>query len=209
MKKLAFDPFTVKYLIATHGHIDHTGGLAYLKEKLRAEVVAHELELPAVEGKNIVLTAASYYGVKYRPVAVDVVLRGEEETLDLGGLKLVLLHTPGHTPGGISPYVDLGGKRVLFGQDIHGPFHPPGAPIWPPGNNRYTGFWLLSRISSARDILGFINPMKRSGGTSKAACNATEKKCSSGQRIKWCATIFYIFLFYIFIHGRKSVVDVQ
>ncbi|WP_242655786.1 MBL fold metallo-hydrolase [Desulfofundulus australicus] len=51
MKKLAFDPFTVKYLIATHGHIDHTGGLAYLKEKLRAEVVAHELEFPEWKGK--------------------------------------------------------------------------------------------------------------------------------------------------------------
>ena len=124
LKKLALDPASVKYLVATHGHIDHTGGLAYLKEKLKAKIVAHERELPAVEGKNAALTAASYYGVKYRPVTVDVVLRSEEETLSLGGLKLVFLHTPGHTPGGISPYVDLGGKRILFGQDIHGPFHP-------------------------------------------------------------------------------------
>lgn len=57
-------------------------------------------------------------------MTVDIVLRGEEEALALGWLKLTCLHTPGHTPGGISPYVDIGGKRVLFGQDIHGPFHP-------------------------------------------------------------------------------------
>lgn len=122
IEKLSFNPASVKYLVATHGHIDHTGGLAYLKEKLQAEVVAHELELPAVEGRNVALTAADYYGVKYRPVKVDIVLRGKEETLNLGGLKLVMPHTPGHTPGGISPYVDLAGKKVLFGQDIHGPF---------------------------------------------------------------------------------------
>lgn len=115
IRKLDLDPFSLKYLVATHGHIDHTGGLAYLKEKLPAKVVAHERELPAVEGKNPALTAESYYGVKYRPVTVDIVLRGEEETLDLGFLKLTFLHTPGHTPGGISPYIDLGGKRVLFG----------------------------------------------------------------------------------------------
>lgn len=124
LKQLGFDPACVKYLVATHGHIDHTGGLAFLKEKLQAEIVAHERELPAVEGGNTVLTAAGYYGVKYRPVTVDVVLRGEEKILNLGGLNLVFLHTPGHTPGGISPYVDLGGKRILFGQDIHGPFNP-------------------------------------------------------------------------------------
>ena len=33
------------------------------------------------------------------------------------------LHTPGHTPGSISLYLDREEKRVLFGQDIHGPFH--------------------------------------------------------------------------------------
>ena len=32
------------------------------------------------------------------------------------------LHTPGHTPGSISVYIDRGGKRILFGQDIHGSF---------------------------------------------------------------------------------------
>ncbi len=124
IEALSFDPGSVKYLVATHGHIDHTGGLVYLKEKLKAEVVAHQYELAAVEGRNPALTAADYYGVEYKPVKADIILRGEEETLPLGSLKLVMLLTPGHTPGSISPYVDTGGQRVLFGQDIHGPFDP-------------------------------------------------------------------------------------
>lgn len=123
IKQLGFDPPAVKYVVATHCHIDHIGGLAYLKEKLSARIAAHILDLPAIEGKKIRLTAAFLYGVLYKPVTVDVVIKGDEETLDVGDLKLVCPHTPGHTPGGISPYVDVEGKRILFGQDIHGPFN--------------------------------------------------------------------------------------
>jgi glyoxylase-like metal-dependent hydrolase (beta-lactamase superfamily II) len=54
---------------------------------------------------------------------VDRKLRGAEEVLTFGGEALHCLHTPGHTPGSISLYLDRGGKRILFGQDIHGPFH--------------------------------------------------------------------------------------
>lgn len=124
IESLAKDPGSVKYLVATHGHVDHTGGLAYLKETLKALVVAHQYDLAAIEVQNPAKNAAGYYGVEYRPVKADIVLRGEEETLRLGGLELVMLLTPGHTPGSISPYVDAGGQRVLFGQDIHGPFDP-------------------------------------------------------------------------------------
>lgn len=114
---------SLEYIIVTHGHIDHIGGLAFLKDKLQAQVVAHQLELPAVEEGLPHLTAASWYGVKYEPAKVDYVLKGDEERVKLGNLELVCLLTPGHTAGGISPYVDVGGKRVLFGQDIHGPFN--------------------------------------------------------------------------------------
>lgn len=114
---------SVKYIVVTHGHIDHIGGLAFLQERLQAEVIAHQLELPAIEEGLPHLTAAAWYGVKYEKVKVDQVLQREEEKIKVGQLELVCLHTPGHTIGGISPYVDTGGKRVLFGQDIHGPFN--------------------------------------------------------------------------------------
>ncbi len=114
---------SLKYIVVTHGHIDHIGGLAFLKEQLQAQVIAHQLELPAIEEGLPNLTAASWYGVKYEKVKVDQVLQGEAEKIKVGQLELVCLHTPGHTVGGISPYIDIGGKRVLFGQDIHGPFN--------------------------------------------------------------------------------------
>jgi glyoxylase-like metal-dependent hydrolase (beta-lactamase superfamily II) len=118
------DAASIKYIIATHGHIDHIGGLKYLQEKLQARVVAHTLEMPAIQEGRPELTAASWYGVKYQKVEVDIVIQGKQQSVPVGGLKLHCLHTPGHTPGGISVYLDHGGKRILFGQDIHGPFNP-------------------------------------------------------------------------------------
>jgi glyoxylase-like metal-dependent hydrolase (beta-lactamase superfamily II) len=53
---------------------------------------------------------------------MDQRLKGDHEILRFAGQELHCLHTPGHTPGSISVYLDRGGKRILFGQDIHGPF---------------------------------------------------------------------------------------
>jgi len=111
----------IKTIIVTHGHIDHIGGLEAFKVALGARVIAHRLELPAIEEGRPELTAAPWYGVKYRGVKVDRVISGDE-TVMVGDLALHCVHTPGHTPGSISVYVDIGGQRVLFGQDIHGPF---------------------------------------------------------------------------------------
>ncbi|MCL2766296.1 MAG: MBL fold metallo-hydrolase, partial [Peptococcaceae bacterium] len=69
------------------------------------------------------LTAADWYGINYPGIPVDMVLEKNNHVLDIGQMKINCLYTPGHTPGGISPYLDWQGERILFGQDIHGPFN--------------------------------------------------------------------------------------
>lgn len=121
--EIANRPEDILFIIVTHGHIDHIGGISYLHQALpQAKIVAHRLELAAIEEGQSRLTAADWYGVKYSGVSVDLALEKENEVLEIGGMKLNCLHTPGHTPGGISPYLDWQGRKILFGQDIHGPF---------------------------------------------------------------------------------------
>jgi len=119
IQRLGFNPEMLKAVVATHAHLDHIGSLYQFRESFGAQVIAHELEADAVEtGKG---TGAEFYGMDYKPCKVDIRLSQEEESLQYGGYELKTIHIPGHTPGSIAVYVDVE-KRVLFGQDVHGPY---------------------------------------------------------------------------------------
>ena len=113
IKKAGFDLEQVRFIVITHGHIDHIGGLKKFKEALKAQVIAHELDLPAIEEARPELTAQAWYGVKYEGVKVDQILT-RDESFSLGNIEFYCLHTPGHTPGSISVYADIVGSKVLF-----------------------------------------------------------------------------------------------
>ncbi|UCE38100.1 MAG: MBL fold metallo-hydrolase [Thermoplasmata archaeon] len=122
IRSVGLEPQRLKALILTHCHIDHIGGTWEFKDKFKIKIVAHKEDADAIEGKNTKKTAALWYGVDYKPVSVDHILSEDLETLTFGDVDFNCLHTPGHTPGSISVYCDIEGKRILFGQDIHGPF---------------------------------------------------------------------------------------
>ncbi|KMY68560.1 hypothetical protein AAU61_02640 [Desulfocarbo indianensis] len=112
------------HLALTHAHIDHAGGAAELKRLADCQVLIHAEDAPVLAQGDALRSAANWYGLKLAPLEADGFLKDGDE-LDLGDGQIVrVIHTPGHTPGSVAFYCPCGGARVLFGQDIHGPFSP-------------------------------------------------------------------------------------
>lgn len=122
IREAGLDPGGLNTLILTHCHVDHIGSASFFREKFRCTVVAHDLDADAVESGDPSLTAARWYNTRLPKTTVDSRLTGECEIITCGDDEIHCLHTPGHTPGSISVYIERQGQRILFGQDIHGPF---------------------------------------------------------------------------------------
>ena len=90
---------SVSYVLATHGHADHTGGIAAVKASLGGQFAAPEGDVGMLGKPDAWMTAM--LPDFEMPPPVDVVLR-DGDVLGLGDEELRVLATPGHTPGGVS-----------------------------------------------------------------------------------------------------------
>lgn len=107
MAKLGLDPRQIKYILVTHGHGDHYGGASYLAGKYGARVVASETDWDMMH-THLEFDSAIWG----RPPARDIAVK-DGDRLRLGDATLVLYETPGHSPGTLSPLLEVqnGGKR--------------------------------------------------------------------------------------------------
>jgi len=97
IEKLGFKITDIKYLVNTHAHIDHTGGLAEMKQASGGQLVAGEADKPLLEG-GYYPGAESDAALKFPPVKVDRTVR-EGDKVTVGDVTLTARETPGHSPG--------------------------------------------------------------------------------------------------------------
>jgi hydroxyacylglutathione hydrolase len=100
--------FKIKWLVASHGHIDHIGAIGHLNAVLNAPVAIHAQDAAALQGDS-----RFFWGEPFGPPLKADRLLAEGDILKVADLRFLVLNTPGHTLGGIC----LFGHGLVFTGD--------------------------------------------------------------------------------------------
>jgi hydroxyacylglutathione hydrolase len=102
--------FKVKYIVCTHAHFDHVAAVSDIKKDTDALVVIHKDDLELYKSTK---NQAAEWGFDIDPQPEPDMLVSEGDHIVVGELRFKVLHTPGHSPGGICLY----GEGILITGD--------------------------------------------------------------------------------------------
>ncbi len=109
---ISAEGLVLKAILNTHAHADHIGAVDFLREKTGAKFYIHEADAPMLldARKNL----STFMGMPIVTKPADVLLKGGE-VLDICHMKFTVLHTPGHSPGGVCYLME---DRVFSGDTL-------------------------------------------------------------------------------------------
>lgn len=160
----------IKYIVNTHSHIDHVMGNKEMVQRTGAKIIIHEADAPGLADTPQYLL--DMFGAVPSPPADILVSDGQ--TIQVGAVALKVIHTPGHTPGGMCLYIDgmvFTGDTLFVGSigrtDLPGSVHQdlensirsklyalPGETVVFPGHNY--GMTPTSTIEQERTTNAFV-----------------------------------------------------
>lgn len=119
MYRLGLDPHNIKYILLTHGHIDHFGAARALKELTGAKVALGKEDRSYANGERD-LSYAVELGMRFTEFFEPDILLSDGDTVTLGGTTVTAMHIPGHTEGAMSYFFDVTDGTDTFRAGLHG-----------------------------------------------------------------------------------------
>jgi len=107
------DKIDVKYLVNTHGHIDHIIGNSWAKEQFPVPLLMHKDDMPLIEQA---VDQATLFGIDICQPPVPDKFMNEGDVIKFADRELKVIHTPGHSPGSVVPVDEK--AKVIFGGDV-------------------------------------------------------------------------------------------
>jgi len=93
----------IKYILLTHGHVDHLAEVQKIKNKLNTEFLMHEADSLLVQNASI---QAAMFGLPNPGNPKPDRYLADGDTISVGELTIKVLHTPGHSPGSITFFIN-------------------------------------------------------------------------------------------------------
>ncbi len=110
----ARDKLAIRTILLTHAHVDHVAGVKELKDSTGARLVMHKADAFLLKTAPVQALA---FGIRPFLSPHPDAFVDDGDTIPLGSASLKVLHTPGHTPGGLSFYLE-GEKKVFVGDTL-------------------------------------------------------------------------------------------
>jgi metallo-beta-lactamase class B len=102
IEQLGFKMSDVKLILNSHVHYDHAGGMSQLQKLSGAKVLASDVAAKVLRTGKVDRSDPQFGLLKPFPAVKSVELLGARDAVEVGKLKVRVIHTPGHTPGGTS-----------------------------------------------------------------------------------------------------------